>query len=178
MGNKLAKYAKEKGVKFFMISYTDLFGSQRAKLVPATMIDDMEDDGAGFAGFATWLDLTAAHPDMMAVPDPVSQDALALAVLSAVLDGHSGARLERALVQGSGMGGKRIADSAGASYALTGRGPQLFLLSAVPAQDVDGVVRVHELIRADTRTSLDEATEASLAKAKLAIDQLGDTLFR
>jgi glutamine synthetase len=29
-------------------------------------------DGAGFAGFATWLDLTPAHPDMMAVPDPES----------------------------------------------------------------------------------------------------------
>lgn len=69
MANKLASYAKEKGIKFFMISYTDLFGSQRAKLVPARMIEDMEDDGAGFAGFATWLDLTAAHPDMMAVPD-------------------------------------------------------------------------------------------------------------
>jgi glutamine synthetase len=27
-------------------------------------------DGAGFAGFATWLDLTPGHPDMMAVPDP------------------------------------------------------------------------------------------------------------
>jgi len=69
MANKLASYAKEKGIKFFMVSYTDLFGSQRAKLVPARMIEDMEDDGAGFAGFATWLDLTAAHPDMMAVPD-------------------------------------------------------------------------------------------------------------
>ena len=62
MAKKLAHYAKEKGIKFFMISYTDLFGSQRAKLVPARMIEDMEEDGAGFAGFATWLDLTAAHP--------------------------------------------------------------------------------------------------------------------
>lgn len=70
MANKLAAYAKANNIKFFMISYTDLFGSQRAKLVPARMIEDMEDDGAGFAGFATWLDLTAAHPDMMAVPDP------------------------------------------------------------------------------------------------------------
>ncbi len=69
MAKKLAAYANEKGIKFFMISYTDLFGSQRAKLVPARMIEDMEEDGAGFAGFATWLDLTAAHPDMMAVPD-------------------------------------------------------------------------------------------------------------
>ncbi|WP_291011175.1 pitrilysin family protein [Hydrogenophaga sp.] len=64
------------------------------------------------------------------------QDALALTVLSAVLSGYSGARLERALVQGSGTGGKRIADSAGASYGLMGRGPQLFSLSAVPATGV------------------------------------------
>ena len=53
-----------------MVSYTDLFGGQRAKLVPTQAINDMAVDGAGFAGFATWLDLTPAHPDMMAVPDP------------------------------------------------------------------------------------------------------------
>ena len=53
-----------------MISFTDLFGGQRAKLVPARAIADMQEDGAGFAGFATWLDLTPAHPDMLAVPDP------------------------------------------------------------------------------------------------------------
>lgn len=64
------------------------------------------------------------------------QDALALTVLSAVLSGYSGARLERALVQGSGTGGKRIADGAGASYGLMGRGPQLFSLTAVPAAGV------------------------------------------
>jgi glutamine synthetase len=55
-----------------MISYTDLFSGQRAKLVPAQAIADMQKDGAGFAGFATWLDLTPAHPDMLAVPDPDS----------------------------------------------------------------------------------------------------------
>jgi glutamine synthetase len=68
----LASYAKEKGVKYFMISFTDLFGGQRAKLVPAEAIADMQEDGAGFAGFATYLDLTPAHPDMLAVPDPSS----------------------------------------------------------------------------------------------------------
>lgn len=68
----LAAFAKEKGVKYFMISYTDLFGGQRAKLVPAQAIADMQVDGAGFAGFATWLDLTPAHPDMLAVPDASS----------------------------------------------------------------------------------------------------------
>jgi glutamine synthetase len=72
MAKDLAKWAKDKGVKYFMVSYTDLFGGQRAKLVPTQAINDMAVEGAGFAGFATWLDLTPAHPDMMAVPDPES----------------------------------------------------------------------------------------------------------
>jgi len=72
MAADLESYAKAHGIKYFMVSYTDLFGGQRAKLVPAQAINDMAVDGAGFAGFATWLDLTAAHPDMMAVPDPAS----------------------------------------------------------------------------------------------------------
>lgn len=64
-----------------------------------------------------------------------SRDALALTVLSAVLDGYSGARLDRALVQGQGQGHEgRVADSAGASSGLIGRGPQLFILDGVPAE--------------------------------------------
>ena len=42
----LAAFAKEKGVKYFMISYTDLFGGQRAKLVPTQAIADMQEEGA------------------------------------------------------------------------------------------------------------------------------------
>jgi glutamine synthetase len=68
----LAAFAAENGVKYFMISFTDLFGGQRAKLVPAQAIADMQKEGAGFAGFATWLDMTPAHPDMLAVPDASS----------------------------------------------------------------------------------------------------------
>lgn len=65
----LAAYAKQHGIRYFMISYTDLFGAQRAKLVPAAAIGEMQKDGAGFAGFATWLDLTPADPDLFAMPD-------------------------------------------------------------------------------------------------------------
>ena len=53
MAVDLAKFAAEKSIKYFMISYTDLFGAQRAKLVPAQAIADMQKEGAGFAGFAT-----------------------------------------------------------------------------------------------------------------------------
>jgi glutamine synthetase len=44
----LAAFAAEKGVKYFMISFTDLFGGQRAKLVPAQAIAEMQEEGAGF----------------------------------------------------------------------------------------------------------------------------------
>ena len=72
MTTDLAAFAKANDVRYFMISFTDLFGGQRAKLVPAQAIGPMQEDGAGFAGFATWLDMTPAHPDMLAVPDPAS----------------------------------------------------------------------------------------------------------
>jgi len=68
----LAAIAKKQGIKYFLISFTDLFGAQRSKLVPAAAINDMARTGAGFAGFATWLDMTPADPDMFAVPDPNS----------------------------------------------------------------------------------------------------------
>ncbi len=64
--------ARDRGIKYFLISFTDLFGTQRAKLVPATAIKAMAADGAGFAGFATWLDMTPADPDLFAKPDPDS----------------------------------------------------------------------------------------------------------
>ncbi|WP_234730668.1 type III glutamate--ammonia ligase [Acidocella facilis] len=70
MAIKLAEKAKELGLKYFLISYTDLFGSQRAKLVPASAIAGMQNNGAGFAGFATWLDMSPADSDMFALPDP------------------------------------------------------------------------------------------------------------
>ncbi len=70
MTTDLAEIAKERGIKYFLISYTDLFASQRAKLVPASAIAGMQKNGAGFAGFATWLDMSPADPDMFALPDP------------------------------------------------------------------------------------------------------------
>lgn len=70
MSSKLEAFAKERNIKYFLFNFTDLRGVQRSKLVPASAAADMEQDGAGFAGFATYLNLTPAHPDMFAVPDP------------------------------------------------------------------------------------------------------------
>jgi glutamate---methylamine ligase len=65
----LASYAKDKGVKYFLVAFVDLFGTMRAKIVPATAIEAIAKSGAGFAGFATWLDLTPAHPDMLVMAE-------------------------------------------------------------------------------------------------------------
>ncbi len=72
MAADLASYAKENNIRFFLMNFTDLFGSQRSKLVPAEAIGDMQKTGAGFAGFAAWLDMTPAHPDMFSKPDASS----------------------------------------------------------------------------------------------------------
>ena len=72
MSKNLSKIAKSKKIKYFLISFVDLFGVLRSKLVPERAIADMQKTGAGFAGFATWLDMTPADSDMFAIPDPDS----------------------------------------------------------------------------------------------------------
>jgi glutamine synthetase len=64
--------AKQQEIKYFLISFVDLFGTMRAKIVPASAIDAVAKSGAGFAGFAVWYDMTPADPDILATPDPDS----------------------------------------------------------------------------------------------------------
>ena len=72
MSKNLSSIAKSKKIKYFLISFVDLFGVLRSKLVPTQAISEMQKNGAGFAGFATWLDMTPADTDMFAIPDPNS----------------------------------------------------------------------------------------------------------
>lgn len=59
-------------IKYFLVAFVDLFGTMRAKIVPATAIERVAKSGAGFAGFATWFDMTPADPDVLVMPDPNS----------------------------------------------------------------------------------------------------------
>jgi len=72
MSKNLFKIAKQKKIKYFLISFVDLFGVLRSKLVPAHAIKEMQNAGAGFAGFAAWLDMSPADSDMFGIPDPDS----------------------------------------------------------------------------------------------------------
>jgi glutamine synthetase len=61
---------RDKGIDFFLCSFVELSGAPKAKLVPATHIDDMAAGGAGFAGFAAGdIGQEPHHPDIAAVPD-------------------------------------------------------------------------------------------------------------
>ena len=161
MTKDLAVFAKKTGVKYFMISYTDLFGAQRAKLVPTQAIADMQVEGAGFAGFATWLDFTPAHPDMLAVPDPSSviqlpwKPEVAWVAANCVMEGEEVAQAPRNLL-------RRLIDDAGAEgmHVKTGIEAEFFLLSpdgsqisdeydtaAKPCYDQQAVMRRYDVIK-------------------------------
>ena len=95
-------------------------------------------------------------------PSAAHDDALALTVLAAVLDGYSGARLSRALTQGP----QRLADSVGADNGLMGRGPQFFTLDGVPARGVRPEA-LEAALRAQVQKIADEGiSEAELQRVK------------
>jgi glutamine synthetase len=50
MAIDLGEEAARRGIAYFLISYVDLFGAMRAKLVPRAAIGAMAETGAGFAG--------------------------------------------------------------------------------------------------------------------------------
>lgn len=68
----LVEKAKALGLKFFLVSYTDLLGGTRAKLVPAAKIASVEKDGAFFASFASNLGLGPDAAEIAVIPDPES----------------------------------------------------------------------------------------------------------
>ncbi len=98
-----------------------------------------------------------------AAPTRATDDeALALTVLAAVLDGYSGSRLDRALTQGP----DRVADSAGASNSLLSRGPKAFYLQGVPAAGKTAA-QVEAALRAQVeRIAREGVSEAELARVK------------
>ncbi|MGE4329707.1 M16 family metallopeptidase [Diaphorobacter sp.] len=90
------------------------------------------------------------------------RDGLALLVLSAVLSGYDGARLERALTQGA----DRVADSANSHASILGRGPSVFLMTGVPAAGKTAQ-QVEDALRAEVaRVAREGVSEAELSRVK------------
>jgi zinc protease len=137
------------------------YGSVPARAVPIRK-PRTEPEQVGIRRLAFKVPGVQTLADPAAELPPSDADALALTVLAAVLDGYSGARLERALVQGEG----RVADRAGAYNGLWGRGPQLFVLTGVPAKG-QTATQVEQALRAQvTRIAKEGVSEAELARVK------------
>jgi glutamine synthetase len=65
--------ARTRGIEFFFAQFVDLYGRPSAKLVPASSLDDLVRDGAGFAGFAAGeIGQQPSDPDIAAIPDLAS----------------------------------------------------------------------------------------------------------
>jgi len=61
---------EKRGIEFFFAQFVDLYGRPSAKLVPAQHLDDLVEEGAGFAGFAAGeIGQVPADPDIAAIPD-------------------------------------------------------------------------------------------------------------
>src|SRR3954447_23625913 len=50
--DEVRRVVSEQGIQFLFAQFVDMHGKPSAKLVPAHHIDDLLNDGAGFAGFA------------------------------------------------------------------------------------------------------------------------------
>jgi zinc protease len=88
-------------------------------------------------------------------------DAHALEVLSAVLDGYDNARLNAKLVRT-----ERVANSVGASYSGISRGPVLFTLDGSPVAGVT-TEQLEQMLRAEVqRIAKDGVSEAELKRVK------------
>jgi glutamine synthetase len=61
------------GVEFLFAQFVEMYGKPNAKLVPASHVEDLFAEGAGFAGFATGEIGQGPHsPDLAAMPDPTT----------------------------------------------------------------------------------------------------------
>jgi len=162
MSQDLAKAAADREIAYFLISFVDLFGTMRAKLVPAAAIAAMQRDGAAFAGFATHLDLTPADPDIFAVPDADTltvlpwQPEIGWVMADVIFNGAALAQTPRQVLK------RQIATAASRGYHLkTGVEAEFFVINpdgstiadkddrqAKPCYDPVPLMRRIELIRA------------------------------
>jgi glutamine synthetase len=70
---EIRKRSKELGVEFYFAQFVDMYARPSAKLVPAQNLDDLVNDGAGFAGFAAGeIGQKPSDPDIAAIPDLAS----------------------------------------------------------------------------------------------------------
>jgi glutamine synthetase len=71
--DEIRKRADDRGVEFYFAQFVDMYARPSAKLIPAANLDDLVNEGAGFAGFAAGeIGQLPSDPDIAAMPDLAS----------------------------------------------------------------------------------------------------------
>ncbi len=66
----MQRLVEDRGIEFLFAQFVDLHGKPSAKLVPAHHLEDLLEEGAGFAGFAAGdIGQGPGDPDLVAIPD-------------------------------------------------------------------------------------------------------------
>src|SRR3954451_14511332 len=70
---EIRKESEKRGIDFYFAQFVDMYARPSAKLVPAANLDDLVEEGAGFAGFAAGsIGQFPSDPDIAAIPDLAS----------------------------------------------------------------------------------------------------------
>jgi glutamine synthetase len=71
--SSLKKQLQKDAIEYLLVQFVDIHGAAKVKMVPAQVLEDVTDTGAGFAGGAVWgMGQDASSHDMMARIDPAS----------------------------------------------------------------------------------------------------------
>jgi len=164
-------------IEFLFAQFVDMHGKPSAKLVPATHIDDLLTEGAGFAGFAAGdIGQGPDDPDMIAMPDPRSltvlpwQPNVARLACNVTVEGEAWPFCPRTILRGA------LDRAAGLGYELkVGAELEYFLLRRSPDGGLELADPLETLeqpcydMRALTR-NLDFVSEVSKAVTGLGWD--------
>ncbi|MDE0084193.1 MAG: type III glutamate--ammonia ligase [Candidatus Poribacteria bacterium] len=68
--DQVKSFVEARRIEFFLCSFVEMSGAPKAKVIPATHLEDMAKEGAGFGGFAAGEIGQYPHdPEMASIPD-------------------------------------------------------------------------------------------------------------
>ncbi|MBZ3905888.1 type III glutamate--ammonia ligase [Streptomyces griseiscabiei] len=163
----LAELVRADGVEFVLALFVDLTGKPCAKLVPAQSVEELRDEGVGFAGYAAGaLGQRPSDPDVVARPDatsytpvPFVRPGLALVHCDPYVEGepwpYAPRVILRRLLQRAAARGLSLSVGAEVEYFLVDRDEHGVLrvadardTAARPCYDARGLTRMYDHLTA------------------------------
>jgi glutamine synthetase len=163
----LAELVRADGIEFVLAVFVDLTGKPCAKLVPAQAVEELRDEGVGFAGYAAGaLGQQPSDPDVIARPDassytpvPFIKPGLALVHCDPYVEGepwpYAPRVILRRLLERAAAQGLSLSVGAEVEYFLVNRDEHGVLsvadardTAAQPCYDARGLTRMYDHLTA------------------------------